>query len=181
MPTAAKHANAPAYVTVTVPSPVGPLRLVATDRALVGVWFEHHVAPREQPASPSPDHPVLQQAAEELRAWFAGERRTFSVPTEAEGTEFQRAVWAALAEIPFGEQRSYTDIAVRVGRPGAVRAVGSANARNPLSIVVPCHRVTGRDGSLTGYAGGVDAKAWLLAHEGSSFAGDGPRLFSRSA
>lgn len=157
-------------VTETViPSPVGPLRLVATDAALTGVYFAQHrraPAPTSSPdAAAATQHPVLARAAAELAEYFAGARSAFSVDLAPEGTDFQKAVWSALREIPFGAKVSYAELGRRLGRPSASRAVGSANARNPLSIIVPCHRVVGATGALTGYAGGVDAKAWLLAHE----------------
>ena len=110
-------------------------------------------------------HPVLDQAARELEQYFEGKRRTFSSPLAAAGTPFQREVWDALAAIPFGQSRSYAEIATAIGRSRAVRAVGAANGANPLSIFVPCHRVIGADGKLTGYGGGLPAKAWLLGHE----------------
>ncbi len=104
-----------------------------------------------------------------LRDYFSGDLRALDrLPLAAEGTEFQRAVWKALQEIPCGETRSYADIARRIGRPKAVRAVGLANGQNPIAVVVPCHRVIGSNGSLTGYGGGLDRKRWLLAHEGAA-------------
>jgi methylated-DNA-[protein]-cysteine S-methyltransferase len=108
---------------------------------------------------------VLAQTAKQLDAYFAGVREIFDLPLAPRGTPFQHAVWRALAQIPFGETRSYSDIAKAVGRASAVRAVAAANARNPLSIIVPCHRVIGKDGTLSGYAGGIETKRWLLAHE----------------
>jgi methylated-DNA-[protein]-cysteine S-methyltransferase len=150
---------------ITISSPLGALRLVADGTALAGVYFEdHHPAPIDLGA-PSPTDPVLARAAEQLREWFAGARTRFELPLAPRGTEFQRAVWRALSAIPFGELRSYAEIATAIGRPGSARAVGAANARNPLSIVVPCHRVVGTGGGLTGYAGGLERKAWLLSHE----------------
>ena len=109
--------------------------------------------------------PVLASAVEQLAAYFAGELRVFDLPLGAEGTGFQRLVWRALGTIPFGETRTYGAIAHAIGRPSASRAVGAANGRNPISIIVPCHRVIGASGELTGYAGGVEMKQWLLAHE----------------
>ena len=110
---------------------------------------------------------MLLQAAEQLTEYFAGDRKCFDLPLQPEGTLFQRQVWQALAEIPYGETRSYRDIAARIGRPKAVRAVGGANGRNPLSIIIPCHRVIGADGSLTGFAGGTTVKQQLLQLEAS--------------
>jgi methylated-DNA-[protein]-cysteine S-methyltransferase len=148
-----------------VASPVGPLRLVASDRALVGVYFPAHVGAPAPLIPSSGAHAVLDQAADELAEYFCGTRTSFSTPLAGAGTPFQRAVWRALADIPFGGRLGYAALAARIGRPAAHRAVGAANGRNPLSIFVPCHRVVGADGSLTGYAGGLPAKRWLLAHE----------------
>jgi methylated-DNA-[protein]-cysteine S-methyltransferase len=148
-----------------VASPVGILRLLASDEALVGVYFEEHRGTPAVEARPVRSRPILDRAERELAEYFAGTRTRFTVPVEARGTAFQRAVWGALREIPFGERRSYAELARAVGRPRAVRAVGAANGKNPLSIVVPCHRVVGSDGSLTGYAGGLAAKERLLALE----------------
>ncbi|MFO0748449.1 MAG: methylated-DNA--[protein]-cysteine S-methyltransferase [Myxococcota bacterium] len=157
--------------TCTVPAPpscpLGPLRLVASPTALVELTFAEHRGARPLPARAvaAADHPVLGRAARELERWLAGDLRAFEVPLAPRGTAFQRAVWDALRAIPYGATRSYSELAAALGRPSATRAVASANRMNPLSIVVPCHRVIGRDGSLTGYAGGLAAKAWLLAHE----------------
>lgn len=148
-----------------MPSPVGTLRLVATDVALVGVYFpEHRHAPHID-AEDVATHLVLDRAVQQLGEYFTGARTTFDLPLAAAGTPFQRAVWDALAAIPFGATRSYGELARAAGRPAAVRAVGSANGLNALSIFVPCHRVIAGDGSLTGYAGGLAAKRWLLEHE----------------
>jgi methylated-DNA-[protein]-cysteine S-methyltransferase len=154
-----------------LPSPLGPLRLVASDLALVGIYFPEH---RPAPAHAGDDvarHPLLDHAARELDEYFAGRRRQFTVALDPHGTAFQRAVWRALADIRFGEQRSYADLARAIGNPRAVRAVGAANGRNPLSIVLPCHRVVATGGALTGYAGGLPAKKWLLAHEAGQMPG----------
>jgi methylated-DNA-[protein]-cysteine S-methyltransferase len=145
----------------TMPSPLGELVLVADATALTAV---HLPGPHVPSGTSDIDHPVLAQAVAELTAYFAG-ARTFTVPCRAEGTAFQHQVWRALSDIPFGELRSYVDIARAIARPSASRAVGAANGRNPLAIIVPCHRVIGANGTLTGYAGGLAAKQWLLAHE----------------
>ncbi|MEM7151887.1 MAG: methylated-DNA--[protein]-cysteine S-methyltransferase [Myxococcota bacterium] len=146
-------------------SPVGSIRLVATHTALQGLyWPEHRGAPPMPPPAEGP-HPVLDLAVAQLREYFRGRRRIFSVPLDPQGTTFQREVWRQLSSIAFGQHETYTSVAAAIGRPAAVRAVASANARNPLSIIVPCHRVIGRDGTLRGYAGGLDAKRWLLEHE----------------
>jgi methylated-DNA-[protein]-cysteine S-methyltransferase len=151
-------------------SPVGRLRLVASDDALVGVYLPglDSRASVQPPDERTIRHPVLATAREQLAAYFAGERQAFELPLAPEGTAFQRAVWRALTDIPFGSTCSYAAIAAAIGRPSATRAVGAANGRNPISIIVPCHRVIGADGSLTGYAGGLACKRWLLAHEGVS-------------
>jgi methylated-DNA-[protein]-cysteine S-methyltransferase len=121
--------------------------------------------PPPGPTREDPDDPLLQQLRRELDAYFAGALRRFTVPLAPRGTEFQRAVWAALLTIDFGETCSYADIARAIGRPTATRAVGAANGQNPIAVVIPCHRVIGSDRSLTGYGGGLDRKRWLLAHE----------------
>ncbi|MBX7113238.1 MAG: methylated-DNA--[protein]-cysteine S-methyltransferase [Myxococcaceae bacterium] len=152
-----------------VQSPVGPLRLIAGDDGLVAVYFSEHRRARHQSEREVKRHPVLDVARRELTEYFAGTRTRFETPLAPlrtrGGTAFQHAVWNALLSIPCGETRSYSDIAWLIGRPNAVRAVGAANGLNSLSIFVPCHRVVGSDGSLTGYAGGIDGKRWLLAHE----------------
>jgi methylated-DNA-[protein]-cysteine S-methyltransferase len=152
-------------VQTVVTSLVGAIRLVAQNGALVGVYFSQHSKPVWPDVAHDDANQVLLQAAQELSEYFAGQRRVFNTPLEFHGTDFQRSVWQALIAIPFGEQRTYSQLAVAVGQPQASRAVGAANGRNPLSIFVPCHRVVGMGGKLTGYAGGVDVKRWLLAHE----------------
>jgi methylated-DNA-[protein]-cysteine S-methyltransferase len=157
-------------------SPIGGLRLVAEDGALVGLFMEEHARAPALAAAAGEGDPVLDDAARQLAAWFAGERTSFDLPLEPKGTPFQIAVWKALREIPYGETRSYRDIAAGLGRPKAVRAVGAANARNPIAIIVPCHRVIGASGALTGYAGGVPRKRWLLGHEREVLAQGGQRV-----
>ncbi|MBB4154954.1 methylated-DNA-[protein]-cysteine S-methyltransferase [Sphingomonas jinjuensis] len=153
--------------TIMMPSPVGELTLVASDAGLVAVLWPGDDPARVPLAALHDDaaHPVLGEATRQLRGYFAGTRTRFDLPLDLRGTDFQRAVWTALCVIPFGETRSYADIARAIGRPSAVRAVGAANGRNPLSIVAPCHRVVGSNGALTGFAGGLAAKRWLLDHE----------------
>ncbi len=150
-------------------SPVGRLRLIASDEGLVAVYYPEHRRAKNPEACDVESHPVLAVARRELSEYFAGERTSFETPLAPPairgGTRFQHAVWEALLAIPFGETRSYREIARAIGRPNAVRAVGAANGLNPISIFVPCHRVVGSDGSLTGYAGGIEGKQWLLAHE----------------
>jgi len=144
-------------------SPVGVLTLVASGQGLAAVLWE-----KDDPARVrlGPLAAVLEEPARQLDGCFAGARRAFDLPLDFQGTDFQRAVWAALLTIPYGETRSYADIARAIGRPTAMRAVGAANGRNPLSIIAPCHRVIGSNGALTGFAGGLAAKRHLLALEG---------------
>ncbi len=151
----------------TMPSPVGELTLVATDEGLVAVLWENDDPNRVKtgPLDEAPDHPVLLEAERQLNDYFAGKLHTFSLKFLFKGTDFQREVWQALTTIPFGETRSYAQIATQIGRPKAVRAVGAANGRNPISIIVPCHRVVGSNGTLTGFAGGLEAKRYLLSLE----------------
>jgi methylated-DNA-[protein]-cysteine S-methyltransferase len=150
-------------------SPLGPMLLAATGNGLAGVWF---VGQRHGPDSSGwheePSHPVLREAVAQLAAWFAGERTGFDLPLDLQGgTPFQQDVWAALRAIPHGGTTSYAELARRLGRPTAARAVGAAVGRNPVSIVVPCHRVLGTGGGLTGYAGGLERKTALLRLEGA--------------
>ena len=143
------------------PSPIGPLSLVEENGALVAVRWNFDL-PRDAAPLALPSTPLLRQAAAELAAYFAGALREFTVPLAPKGTPFQQKVWAALREIPYGETRSYKEIAAMVGNEKACRAVGMANNRNPLPIFIPCHRVVGADGKLVGYAGGLDVKTLLL-------------------
>ena len=143
-----------------VPSPVGPLTLTQEDQALTGLHFGEH--PQQGAEGPTP---LLEEAARQLEEYFAGQRKEFSLPLAPKGTEFQLRVWQALLQIPYGETRSYGELAAMVGNPKACRAVGGANHRNPLSILIPCHRVVGTGGSLTGYAGGLAIKELLLKLE----------------
>ena len=152
---------------MVVDSPIGPLTLVADDDGLTAVHFadEHKRAlPRDLPVDPA--HPMLVAAAEQLTEYFDGDRRDFELDLHlTEGTDFERQVWRVLATIPFGETMSYGEQAAAVGRPGGAQAVGAANGRNPLAIVLPCHRVIGADGSMVGFGGGIPTKQWLLDHE----------------
>jgi methylated-DNA-[protein]-cysteine S-methyltransferase len=150
--------------STSMTSPVGKLRLVASDVGLVAVLWQNDNPKRVrlEEAIENDAHPILSQAKKELNQYFACLRSAFSVPLDARGTHFQREVWEALLSIPFGETRTYGQIAAQVGRPSASRAVGAANGRNPISIVTPCHRVIGSSGKLTGFAGGLQAKAFLL-------------------
>jgi methylated-DNA-[protein]-cysteine S-methyltransferase len=157
------------YLQKMIDSPVGKLTLVASDEGLAGILWENDRPGRVRLkiAGNGDDHPVLVEAARQLEEYFAGHRRQFTVNLDLVGSEFQRKVWSALLTIPFGETRSYGQIARQIGSPDAVRAVGAANGRNPVAIVAPCHRVIGSTGSLTGFAGGLAAKARLLALEGA--------------
>jgi methylated-DNA-[protein]-cysteine S-methyltransferase len=147
-------------------SPIGPLRLTGNGAGLTGLYLsEYRHGPVEFAKQDQLDDPVLLEASRQLQAYFAGERREFDLPLAPYGSDFQRRVWNALLEIPYGETISYLELARRLGDPRAVRAVGSANGRNPISIIIPCHRVIGADGSLVGYGGGLERKRWLLRHE----------------
>ncbi|MFI6349970.1 methylated-DNA--[protein]-cysteine S-methyltransferase [Streptomyces sp. NPDC050560] len=158
----------PATEHTLIDSPYGPLTLVATDGTLSALYMTDH---RHQPPPETfgervaPDAPAFVPAVRQLDGYFAGELREFDLPLHMDGTPFQRSVWAGLTRIPYGETRSYGELAEELGRPTAVRAVGLANGRNPISIIVPCHRVIGADGSLTGYGGGIDRKRRLLEFE----------------
>lgn len=149
-----------------VPSPIGPIRLTARGDALTGVFMlKHKYGPEGFPDEERGQSPLLTDAARQVAAYFEGSLRDFDLPLAPEGSEFQRQVWAELRRIPFGETTSYLALAKRLGDARQVRAVGSANGRNPISIIIPCHRVVGTDGSLVGYGGGLERKRWLLDHE----------------
>jgi methylated-DNA-[protein]-cysteine S-methyltransferase len=160
------------YVYKTVPTPVGRLKLIASDDGLAAILWENDPPGRVRldVAGEAPDHPVLNEAERQLADYFAGRRKAFDLKIDFAGTDFQKKVWAALLTIPFGETRTYSDIARQIGAPKAVRAVGAANGRNPISIIAPCHRVLGSNGALTGFAGGLEAKAHLLKFEGARLA-----------
>jgi methylated-DNA-[protein]-cysteine S-methyltransferase len=151
-----------------IDSPLGTLKLVATDAGLAAILWPNDDPARVQLGEPveSNTHPVLLEAERQLQEYFDGRRKAFDLKLDFSGTDFQRKVWSALLTIPYGETRSYAQIAKQIGRPDAVRAVGAANGKNPISIVAPCHRVIGSSGKLTGFAGGLEAKAFLLALEG---------------
>lgn len=154
-------------VYALIPSPVGKLKLVATDRGLAAILWENESPNRVRLGTmvESPDHPILVQAQTQLNDYFAGARTLFTVPLDMVGTDFQKKVWSALLAIPFGETRTYGELARQLGNPNASRAVGAANGKNPVSIITPCHRMIGSDGSLTGFAGGLATKQFLLEHE----------------
>jgi methylated-DNA-[protein]-cysteine S-methyltransferase len=159
-----------AYEYQVVTSPVGPLKLVASHGKLVAILWENDRPNRVKlgEMTEADDNPVLIETARQLGEYFAGTRTRFELDTEFVGTEFQKKVWNALLTIPFGETRSYREIATQVGNSRATRAVGAASGRNPLSIVAPCHRVIGASGDLTGFAGGLPRKAALMAIEGNA-------------
>ena len=156
-----------AYACKTIDSPVGELKLVASDTGLAAILWQDDDPGRVRLGPPvrGPGNAVLVETERQLRAYFAGELTRFDLPLDFQGTEFQRSVWAALLTIPFGETRSYGEIARQIGRPTAFRAVGAANGRNPISIIAPCHRVVGSTGALTGFAGGLATKERLLGLE----------------
>jgi len=159
--------SAMALVFKHVPSPVGRLKLVAGDAGLVAILWESEDPDRVRLGAmiEQRDHSVLAETERQLGDYFAGRRQGFNLRLDFRGTNFQKAVWQALLTIPFGETRTYGEIARQIGRPSASRAVGAANGRNPISIVAPCHRVLGSNGALTGFAGGLAAKRHLLDHE----------------
>jgi methylated-DNA-[protein]-cysteine S-methyltransferase len=160
----------PSIVQARYDSPLGPMIVAATDRGLAGVWFAQQRHLPDCSMWPyAPRHPVLRDALAQLGAYFAGERTAFDLPLDLQGgTPFQQNVWHALLAIPHGTTTTYRAVGAQAGQPLAMRAVGAAVGRNPLSIVVPCHRVIGSDGSLTGYAGGLERKRALLQLEGAA-------------
>ncbi len=166
------HRTRKRLVSKMVDSPIGRLTLVATDEGLAGILWENDRPRRVRLDIEAEDnsHPVLVETWRQLEEYFTGQRKEFTVKLDLSGTAFQRTVWNALLTIPFGETRTYGQIARQIGIPGAVRAVGAASGRNPVSIIAPCHRVIGSTGQLTGFAGGLDAKAHLLALERGAIA-----------
>ena len=167
------------YFHKIIPSPVGNLKLVASDKGLAAILWEQDNPRRVRLGETVEDetHPVLVETEGQLKEYFAGKRKSFSLSLDLAGTEFQKSVWEALLGIPFGETRSYGQLAKQLGNPRSTRAVGAANGRNPISIVIPCHRVIGSTGKLTGFAGGLAAKEHLLAIEGQGalFTGANPK------
>ncbi|WP_350613490.1 methylated-DNA--[protein]-cysteine S-methyltransferase [Pseudomonas sp. HY7a-MNA-CIBAN-0227] len=156
------------YEYTLMSSPVGQLTLVARSGKLAAILWENERVNRVRlgPLQKANNSPVLLEAQRQLKEYFAGTRNRFELELDFAGTDFQKKVWLALLTIPFGETRSYSQIALHIGNPKAVRAVGAANGRNPISIVAPCHRVIGASGGLTGFAGGLEAKQYLLSLEG---------------
>lgn len=150
-------------------SPLGTLLLATTEQGLSGVYFEEHKHFEGKAEwQHDPNHRYLRKAAQQLDEYFEGTRKTFDLPLDIRGTEFQRKVWHALSNIQFGAITTYTEHASRLGNTKAVRAIGTAIGKNPISIIVPCHRVIGASGALTGYAGGLERKQFLLTHEARS-------------
>ncbi|MGK7389060.1 MAG: methylated-DNA--[protein]-cysteine S-methyltransferase [Candidatus Cyclobacteriaceae bacterium M2_1C_046] len=146
----------------TISSPVGPLKITAEEDAILAVDFTPELASSDRDLSP-----VVLQCANELKEYFDGRRKIFEVPLKLEGTDFQKAVWQELLKIPYGKTISYAQLSVKLGDLKAIRAVGTANGKNKIPVIIPCHRVIGSDGNLTGYSGGLDKKKWLLQHEGA--------------
>lgn len=162
--------NVHSWFYMPMNSPVGELKLIASEKHLVAILWQGY-QPRWMKSAKlerETSHPILLRAKKQLREYFDGKRSSFDLPLEFHGTSFQIKVWRELQRIPFGQTRSYRDLAVRIGSPKACRAVGAANGRNPLGIVVPCHRVIGMNGKLTGFAGGIQSKSFLLNLEGVS-------------
>jgi methylated-DNA-[protein]-cysteine S-methyltransferase len=155
----------------TMKSPLGELLLVASGQELIGIYFadcDDHIPAEQKEWKRDARHPVLRQAKEQLEEYFAGRRTGFSLPLRVAGTDFQEKVWRQIARIPYGKTISYADLAHKAGKPRAIRAAGTNTGRNPLSIVIPCHRVIGKDGGIAGYGGGLDRKRYLLKLENST-------------
>lgn len=165
------------YSYKLIKSPVGELKLIASGTGLVAIIWKNDDPSRVRlgPLVEDPSNPILLETKRQLREYFSGKLTTFSIPLDFKGTDFLKQVWTALLTIPFGETRSYGQIARQVGRPTAYRAVGSANGKNPIAIVAPCHRVIGSTGKLVGFAGGLEAKELLLAMEERKHVGADPR------
>lgn len=169
---ARQEASSEEFFFKAIDSPLGGLTLVGNDNGLAAVLWAVERPGRVvlDIAGEGPAHPTLVEAERQLKQYFDGRRRAFELKLNAQGTTFQKSVWAALLRIPFGETRTYRQIALELGSANATRAVGAANGRNPISIITPCHRLVGTDGSLTGFAGGLAAKAYLLNLEGAGSA-----------
>lgn len=158
------------YAFKTMKSPVGDLKLVASEKGLAAILWPNDDPKRVRlaPLVEQLNHPVLAETERQLEDYFKGKRRSFDLPLDFAGTDFQKSVWQALLRIPYGQTRSYGEIANELGNAKAMRAVGAANGRNPISIVAPCHRVIGASGKLTGFAGGLETKEFLLRLESNS-------------
>ena len=148
-------------------SPLGRITLTSDGTALIGLAFEQEAHPRDRSTAIAQSHPILLDAERQLHEYLGNWRKSFDVPLRPEGTPFQQEVWRQLCQIPFGQTISYLELAKQIGKEKAVRAVGMANGRNPISILIPCHRVIGANGKLTGYGGGLWRKEFLLQHEGA--------------
>lgn len=155
--------NMQQVVSRVIQTPIDELFIAASDEGLTHLLFVDNMS--SVPDSYDQPHTILDQTSAQLEAYFAGELQEFDIPVAPKGTEFQQKVWQVLQTIPYGDHRSYSDLANSLNNPKAVRAVGAANGQNPISIIIPCHRVIGKNGSLTGYAGGLERKQWLLALE----------------
>jgi methylated-DNA-[protein]-cysteine S-methyltransferase len=162
------------YFYKTMKSPVGELKLIASDKGLAAILWENDnpLRVRLSPSLEDTTHPILLMAEDQLKAYFSGKLKSFSLPLDFKGTEFQKRVWAALLSVPYGETRSYGFVAEQIKNPKAMRAVGAAIGKNPISIIAPCHRIIGSTGNLTGFAGGLKAKANLLILEGKKIVND---------
>ena len=162
------------YFQSTVTAPFGVVTVVVSDLGVRYVTFANDAHPKSFAGMnivTGKSQPILDSVDEQLREYFAGTRRSFDVPLDLHGTEFQVEAWQSLARVPYGKTASYAQQAASIGRPKAVRAIGGANGRNPVAIVLPCHRIVGSDGSLTGFGGGIEVKKWLLTHEEQVIAG----------
>jgi len=159
------HEPSTDHCHTVIETPIGPLTLVASADALCEVRFPNGRAVGPADGPDEPDHPVLADAARQLGEYFAGARTSFDLPLDPHGSPFQQSAWQGLTTIPFGETVSYGEQARRLGHDGKARAIGAANGSNPIPVILPCHRVIGSDGSLTGFGGGLETKAWLLHHE----------------
>lgn len=159
-----------------IETPLGELLINGDNDVVTGLYFPQH-SPAPASNNTQLNEEAFTKAADQILDWFAGKRKEFDIPIELRGSEFQRSVWDALRTIPFGQTVSYAQIAQAIERPGAARACGHAIGRNPVSIIVPCHRVIGANGKLTGYAGGMDRKRWMLEHEQQVSAGRGSSSF----
>lgn len=165
-------------VHTVIDSPIDPITLVAEDGLLCGLFMSTHKGRPDDEMFGDRDHSAFAQVIEELGEYFSGDRKEFTVPLAPVGNEFQKLVWNALRTIPYGETASYGEIAKRIGRPGAARVVGMTNGQNPISIVVPCHRVIGANGKLVGYGGGLERKKFLLELERMRPSEPAPQLFT---
>ena len=159
------HAPKHSIASLRIESPVGPLVILASKKGISGLYFGHRIERTTLPPEDS-ENRILKRTAKQLSEYFAKKRESFDLSLDGKGSEFRRDVWKQLLEIPYGETRGYGELAMKMGNPKAVRAVGTANGANPISIIVPCHRVIGKDGSLIGFGGGLEIKTKLLQHEG---------------